>query len=342
MVYISIIIGLVVTILTFVWDKKTYKKILITMLLLGLIGLTLCIKFDLINVILGSRPDSSSDRLMQYKYALDTLSQYPFFGVGDKFKVPDVYLMIGSHSTYLSVLIRSGIIGTISIIGFILITFCQVFNNKKYITNRKSRNIWFNTTWLFITSVIWMFTEEIDWPQIVAFLFFVNVALIFSFKKLSKSVCEKNELKIAFVTSSGGHLTHLIQMKSWWENKERIWVTFRKTDAESILKCEKKYWCYYPTNRNIKNLFKNSYLAIKVILKEKPDLLISTGAAVAIPFYYIGKIYGCKLIYIEVYDRIDSPTITGRVVYPICDEFIVQWEEQLRFYPKAKLLGGLF
>lgn len=342
MVYVSIIIGLLLTILILVWNKRTYKKIIVFMFLMSIIVCILCIKLDLVSMLLNSRPNSSSDRFMQYKYALDTIAEYPLFGVGDKFKVSDIYLMIGSHSTYLSALVRSGIIGVVSILSFILITVLQILENKNYITNRKSKKIWFNTSWLFITSIIWMFTEEIDWPQIVAFLFFINIAVIYSFNKYSKSILQNEKIKIAFVTSSGGHLTHLVQMKSWWENKERIWVTFNKTDAESILKNEKKYWCYYPTNRNIKNLIKNTYLSIKILLNEKPDLIISTGAAVAIPFYYVGKIYGCRLVYIEVYDRIDSPTVTGRVVYPICDEFIVQWEEQLKFYPKAKLLGGLF
>ncbi|WP_455537657.1 PssD/Cps14F family polysaccharide biosynthesis glycosyltransferase [Terrisporobacter sp.] len=149
-------------------------------------------------------------------------------------------------------------------------------------------------------------------------------------------------MKVCFVTSSGGHLTHLMQLKDWWKDKERFWVTFDKVDSNSILKDEKKYWCYFPTNRNIKNLIKNTFLAFKILKKEKPDLIVSTGAAVAIPFFYLGKIFGIKTVYIEVYDRIDKPTITGKLVYPICDSFIIQWEEQRRFYPNAKMLGGLF
>ncbi|MTP73903.1 UDP-N-acetylglucosamine--LPS N-acetylglucosamine transferase [Turicibacter sanguinis] len=149
-------------------------------------------------------------------------------------------------------------------------------------------------------------------------------------------------MKVCFVTSSGGHLTHLMQLKPWWENKERFWVTFDKIDSKSILKSEKKYWCYFPTNRNLKNLFKNTLLAIKILKEEKPDLIISTGAAPAIPFFYLGKLFGAKTVYIEVYDRIDKPTITGKLVYPITDLFIIQWDEQKKFYPKGELLGGIF
>lgn len=149
-------------------------------------------------------------------------------------------------------------------------------------------------------------------------------------------------LKICLVGSSGGHLTHLYMLKPFWKNKERFWVTFDKEDAQSLLEKEKMYSCYYPTNRNIKNLIKNIFLAFKIIKKEKPNIIISSGAAVAVPFFYIGKLYGAKTIYIEVFDRIDSSTVTGRLVYPIADKFIVQWEEMKKVYPKAINLGSIF
>lgn len=149
-------------------------------------------------------------------------------------------------------------------------------------------------------------------------------------------------MKVCLVGSSGGHLTHLYMLKDFWKDKDRFWVTFDKEDARSILENEKVIPCYYPTNRNIKNLIKNTFLAIRVLLKEKPDLIISSGAAVAVPFFYIGKILGAKLIYIEVFDRIGKPTVTGKLVYPIADKFIVQWEEQKKVYPKAVNLGSIF
>ena len=152
----------------------------------------------------------------------------------------------------------------------------------------------------------------------------------------------KKNIKVCLVGSSGGHLTHLYMLKPFWKTKERFWVTFDKEDARSILQGEKVYPCYYPTNRNLKNLIRNTYVAWTVLRKEKPDLLISSGAAVAVPFFYLAKLMGKKLIYIEVYDRIDKPTMTGKMVYPIVDCFIVQWEEQKQVYTKAVNLGGIF
>ncbi len=147
---------------------------------------------------------------------------------------------------------------------------------------------------------------------------------------------------MCLVGSSGGHLTHLYMLKPFWENKKRFWVTFDKEDARSLLNGEKVYPCYYPTNRNIKNLIRNTVVAWKVLHKEKPDLIISSGAAVSVPFFYLGKLFGSKLIYIEVFDRIDKPTLSGRLVYPIVDKFIVQWEEQKEVYKKAINLGSIF
>lgn len=142
--------------------------------------------------------------------------------------------------------------------------------------------------------------------------------------------------------SSGGHLTHLTMLRPFLKDKERFWVTFDKEDARSQLENERMYSCYYPTNRSLKALIKNTIIAWRVIRKERPELIISSGAAVAVPFFYIGKLFGAKLIYIEVFDRLDKATVTGRLVYPITDKFIVEWEEMKKVYPKAINLGSIF
>ena len=150
------------------------------------------------------------------------------------------------------------------------------------------------------------------------------------------------QMKVCLVGSSGGHLTHLYMLKPFWKDKDRFWVTFDKEDARSLLDGEKFYPCYYPTNRSLKALVKNTKIAWDVLHKEKPDLIVSCGAAVAVPFFYIGKMMGAKVVYIEVFDRIDKPTMTGKMVYPIADKFVVQWDEQKKVYPKAVNLGSIF
>ena len=109
-----------------------------------------------------------------------------------------------------------------------------------------------------------------------------------------------------------------------------------------MLKGEKMYSVHYPSNRSIKALIINTWRALKILPKEKPDLIISSGAAPAIPFFWIGKIMGAKTIYIEVFDRIDAPTIAGKICYPVTDRFIVQWDEMKKVYSKAINLGSVF
>ena len=130
-------------------------------------------------------------------------------------------------------------------------------------------------------------------------------------------------------------------LREVWEGYDRFWVTFPTADARSLLEGERVYWCHHPTNRNIPNLIRNTRLALRVLRRERPTHLLSTGAAVAVPFFYVGRLKGARLIYIEVFDRIDTPTLTGRIVRPITQHFMVQWAEQLKLYPGAELIGPL-
>lgn len=148
--------------------------------------------------------------------------------------------------------------------------------------------------------------------------------------------------KVGLVCSSGGHLAQLLVLRPWWTGHDRFWVTFNKVDARSALRDERCYWARFPTNRNLKNLVRNSWLALRILARERPDLIVSNGAGVAVPFIVLGKlIFRAKTIYIEVVDRVDSPTLTGRLVAPFVDRMLVQWPEQQRLYARAICIGRL-
>lgn len=149
----------------------------------------------------------------------------------------------------------------------------------------------------------------------------------------------KSPLRLALVGSSGGHLTQLTVLREFWSRYDRFWVTFDTPDARSRLAAERKYWCHHPTNRNLPNLVRNTILAWRVLRSERPTHVLSTGAAVAVPFFWLGRLFGARTIYLEVFDRIDSPTVSGRLVRPVTDHFLVQWPEQLRLYRGAELVG---
>lgn len=146
---------------------------------------------------------------------------------------------------------------------------------------------------------------------------------------------------IALVCSSGGHLAQLLVLHPWWSKHERFWVTFDTPDALEALSEERAIWCFHPTNRNLWNLLRNTLLAVRVLVRERPALIVSTGAAVAVPFFIVGRILGAKTMYIEVVDRIDTPTLTGRLVRRFANEMVVQWPEQQSLYPGARVVGRL-
>ena len=131
-------------------------------------------------------------------------------------------------------------------------------------------------------------------------------------------------------------------LKPFWENKEHFWAAFDQEGTRSLIGKDKLYPMYYPSNRSIKALVINTFRAIKILSKEKPDLIISSGAAPAVPFFYLAKLFHAKTIYIEVFDRINMDTISGKMCYKVADIFIVQWEEMKKIYPNAICLGSIF
>ena len=147
--------------------------------------------------------------------------------------------------------------------------------------------------------------------------------------------------RVLLVASSGGHLAQLMSLQPWWSHRERVWVTFPTPDARSQLGQEDVRWAHYPTTRSLRNLLRNLWLAFRLVPRLRPDVIVSTGAGVAVPFFLVAKLRKIPTVYVEVYDRIDTPTLTGRLCRPLTTLFCVQWEEQQLLYPEAKLIGGL-
>ncbi|WP_245719117.1 UDP-N-acetylglucosamine--LPS N-acetylglucosamine transferase [Micromonospora rhizosphaerae] len=143
------------------------------------------------------------------------------------------------------------------------------------------------------------------------------------------------------VGSSGGHLAQLLALEPWYRDRARSWVTFDTPDARSLLPGEQVVWAYHPTTRNLKNLARNFRLAARTFKRRNVAAVVTTGAGVALPFVVVARLRGLPTVYIEVYDRIDSPTLTARLCRPFLSAMLVQWEEQRRFYPEATVVGNL-
>jgi UDP-N-acetylglucosamine:LPS N-acetylglucosamine transferase len=119
-------------------------------------------------------------------------------------------------------------------------------------------------------------------------------------------------------------------------------VTFDTPDALSLLEDEYDLtWAYRPTTRNVPNLLRNTCQAMRTIRRFRPTTVVSTGAAVALPYFVLARLTGRRTVYIEVFDRIETPTLTGRLVRPFTDLMLVQWPEQKALYDDAIDIGPL-
>ncbi len=154
--------------------------------------------------------------------------------------------------------------------------------------------------------------------------------------------------KVLFISSTGGHLTEMMQLKSLFK-KYNYYIITEKTKSNLYLKEEyegKVSFLVYGTKDHLFTyIFKFLYNIIKTIFlyfKVSPDYIITTGTHTAGPMCYLGKIFGSKIIYVETFANIKTKTITGRLIYPIADYFIVQWESMLELYPEAKYGGWIF
>lgn len=139
--------------------------------------------------------------------------------------------------------------------------------------------------------------------------------------------------------SSGGHLAQAWALKPWWECHERTWVTLPTQDARAKLKDESLVEAHYPTVRNLPNLARNFRLARRVLRQTRPDLIFSTGAAIALPFFSQARKFNARTAYLEPVDRIAFPSLSAQLIYPFADEFMVQWDSLEHYFPGSKNVG---
>lgn len=149
--------------------------------------------------------------------------------------------------------------------------------------------------------------------------------------------------KVCFIASSGGHFEQLMMLKPLMEKYDSFIVTEKTkygTSENRVI-----YYLDQINRREPAFLIKltiNFLLSLKIFLKERPSIVISTGALATIPMCLIAKIFGKKLIFIESFAKVNSPTLTGKILYRFADQFYIQWEELKKFYPKAIYKGAIY
>ena len=136
--------------------------------------------------------------------------------------------------------------------------------------------------------------------------------------------------RILLVANAGGHLLQMLALEGAFTGLERLWVTTPAADSTSLLAQEQVVYAHGPTNRNVVNLVRNLRLAWGTVRNHDPDVILSTGAALAIPFFVVGRLNRKRLVYVESFTRIDCLSLSGRIVYPLTDAFFVQWRRNAR------------
>lgn len=153
--------------------------------------------------------------------------------------------------------------------------------------------------------------------------------------------------KVMFISSTGGHLSEMLELEELFPYYDTTIVT-EKTKSNLYLKDKYKqvYYLVYGTKsyfltyffKFIYNFFKSFYLFLKI----KPDVIITTGTHTAVSMCYIGHLFKKKIIFIETLANRTTKTMSGSMIYPIADYFLVQWESMLKLYPKAIYSGFIF
>jgi UDP-N-acetylglucosamine:LPS N-acetylglucosamine transferase len=155
-------------------------------------------------------------------------------------------------------------------------------------------------------------------------------------------------MKILFISSTGGHLSEMMQLKEMFKKYDYHIIT-EKTKSNLKLKTKFlnkiNYLVYGTKDHKFSYPFKllyNCFKSLFLYLKIHPDYIITTGAHTAGPMCCIGKLFGSKIIYIETFANMYTKTVTGKLLYPIADLFIVQWDSMKKLYPNSVDGGWIY
>jgi len=159
---------------------------------------------------------------------------------------------------------------------------------------------------------------------------------------------DRNEpIDVLLVCSTGGHLLQLLALREVWQDVSRAWVTFDKSDARALLRSETVVRAYGPTNRSfgltaVLNTLRNLMLAWRTIARTRPSVILTTGAGVAVPFAWVARLRGARVVYVESFTRIDRPSLSCRLISPVATRVYGQWPEFAAAVHGARYAGNVF
>lgn len=155
---------------------------------------------------------------------------------------------------------------------------------------------------------------------------------------------ERRDLKICFAASSGGHFEQLMMLRPLMEKHNSFLVTEKTAYAVNV-EGIKTYQIMQVNREEISCFLKMLAIickSLRIYFLEKPDAIVCTGALATVPLCVICKLFGKKLIFIESFAKVTSPTLSGKFLYRFADQFYVQWPQMLEIYPNAIYVGGIY
>jgi beta-1,4-N-acetylglucosaminyltransferase len=155
----------------------------------------------------------------------------------------------------------------------------------------------------------------------------------------------KNKGKVVFISSAGGHLTQLMKLQPIFEKYESVLITEDISINRSIKTNAVIRFLPYGSraNKGYTSIFARiCYQSFLYFIVEHPQVIVTTGTHTAVPLAFIAKAFSRKLIYIESFAKRTSPNLTGRILYPLADIMVVQWEPMLKVYKKSENWGWIY
>lgn len=151
---------------------------------------------------------------------------------------------------------------------------------------------------------------------------------------MSRLHIERRRTCLAF--SPGGHLAELDRALDGITFSDAFCLTF--DDGRGPPPRLRSYTICHPRRSPLRTVLAAAQ-TLRILLRERPALVVSTGADVAVPAVILGKLLGATVVFIETGGTL-APSLAGRLAYPFADLFIVQWPEKLRAFPRAVLASG--
>jgi beta-1,4-N-acetylglucosaminyltransferase len=151
----------------------------------------------------------------------------------------------------------------------------------------------------------------------------------------------RRRVDLWLVCSSGGHLLQLVSLSEAWEGHSRVWVSNDRSDAHSLLANEEAYFLPGPYARHARSFLRNLGFALKLVVRRRPRVVITTGADIAVPLALVARLAGAKVVYIESFTRIVTPSLACKLVTPVADRVYVQWPELQPEIPGSRFAGAV-